>query len=380
MKKKIIYTIDTLSYGGAEKSTVEIVTKLSPDFEPVVVTFYRENELQPLLEEKGVRVININLKKKYDFIKGISSFKEICKREKPDLIVATLFRSEIISRIVSKQLGIKNIGTFVSDTYSPFALTQFSKAQLLKIKVLLLLNRFTAKFCTRFISNANSIKFSNAKILKVEHEIVDVIYRGRDVSQFDHNTDRNTDGYFRFVNVGRLRPAKGQGELIEAFAAFHKQYPYSKLDIAGEGPERGKLEKLIAELNLKGKVRLLGNVSNIPALLNDYHAFVFTSHYEGFSGALVEAMLAGIPVLASDIPMNTEAIEHLKTGYIFKVKNVASITQAMQYAANNYTHMSEMSATAKLLAQRLYDLDSIVRQHEMIYNNCIGSKAAVHSS
>jgi glycosyltransferase involved in cell wall biosynthesis len=378
MKKKIIYTIDTLSYGGAEKSTVEIVTKLSPEFEPVVVTFYPNNELQPLLEEKGVRVININLQKKYDFIKGISSFREICKREKPDLIVATLFRSEIISRIVSKQLGIKNIGTFVSDTYSPFALNQFSKAQLLKIKALLLLNRFTAKFCTRFISNANSIKYSNAKILNVHPEKVDVIYRGRDVSKFDQYADRSADGYFRFVNVGRLRAAKGQAELINAFAAFHEQYPYSKLDIAGEGPERMHLEKLIADFKLTGKVRLLGNVSNIPALLSDYHAFVFTSHYEGFSGALVEAMLAGIPILASDIPMNTEAIEHLKTGYIFKVKNIPSIVEAMQYAVNNYDRMSEMSVEAKTIAQRLYDLNSIVQQHEIIYKNCIGS-TAVHS-
>jgi glycosyltransferase involved in cell wall biosynthesis len=380
MKKKIIYTIDTLSFGGAERSTVELVTNLSPEFEPVVVTFYPNNELQPLLEEKGIRVININLQKKYDFIKGIQIFREVCKREKPDLIVATLFRSEIISRIVSRQLGIKNIGTFVSDTYSPIALNQFSKAQLFKIKALLLLNRFTAKFCTRFISNAKSIKYSNAKALKVEPAIVDVIYRGRDVSKFDENNDRVADGYFRFVNIGRLRPAKGQCELIEAFAAFHEQYPYSKLDIAGEGPERDNLEKLISDLKLKGKVRLLGNVSNIPALLNDYHAFVFTSHYEGFSGALVEAMLAGIPILASDIPMNTEAIEHLNTGYIFRAKSIASITEAMLFAVNNYPHMTEMSVRAKNVAQRLYDLNSIVKQHEDIYKNCIGLTPAVHSS
>src|SRR6476469_9278003 len=379
MRKKILYTIDTLDFGGAEKSTIDIVTRLSPEFEPVVVIFYEKNTLQPLLEEKGIRVIHINLKKKYEFIKAISIFKEICRNEKPDLIVATLFRSEIISRIVSKQLGIPNIGTFISDTYSSAALNKFSKSQLLKIKAFFLLNRFTAKFCTRFISNANSIKYTNAKALNIHPKKVDVVHRGRDVSTFMESASTN-DGCLKLLNVGRLTVAKGQEDLVSAFAEFHKKNPFTKLDIAGEGPRRPFLEKLIVDLGLQNKVRLLGSVANIPKLLSEYDLFVFSSHYEGFSGALVEAMLAGIPIVASDISMNKEAVEHLKTGYLYKVKSVASLIEALQYETNNYSIMKEMSKEAKTVAQRLYDLNKIVKEHERIYNNCIGSAITMHTT
>lgn len=380
MKKKVIYTIDTLCFGGAEKSTIEIVTKLSPEFEPIVVTFYKNDALQHLLDEKEIKVINIGLSGKYEFIKGIKLFREVCLREKPDLIVATLFRSEIISRIVAKQLGIKIIGTFVSDTYSPVALNQYSKAQVLKIRAFQVLNRFTAKFCSGFISNAESIKLSNAKALHVKPSMVDVIYRGRDISKFNTIKNEKVNGNISFVNVGRLRAPKAQADLIKAFAVFHKNFPNSKLDIAGEGPERIKLEALISSLNIKDAVRLLGNVSDIPRLLSAYDVFVFPSRYEGFSGALVEAMLAGIPVIASDIPMNTEAVEHLRTGYIFKSGNISALADAMQYATENYDEMLRMSVRAKNIAQRLYDLDSIVRQHEKVYMNCIDSNAVIHSS
>jgi glycosyltransferase involved in cell wall biosynthesis len=88
--------------------------------------------------------------------------------------------------------------------------------------------------------------------------------------------------------------------------------------------------------------------------------------------------LAGVPIVASDIEMNKEAVEHLKTGYLYKTQNVPSLVNALKFAVENYTTMTEMSVHAKITAQRLYDLDHIVRQHETIYNNCIQTEASIH--
>jgi glycosyltransferase involved in cell wall biosynthesis len=370
MYTKIIYTIDTLNYGGAERSTIDIVTRLGKEFEPVVVTFYKNNPLQPLLEEQGIKVINIDLEGKYDFIKGIKAFKAICKEETPHVVVATLFRSEIISRIVCKQLGIINIGTFVCDTYAPIVFETMPSSTVLKINLLKYVNRYTAKFCTRFISNAHSIKTSNAKVLNVKNKNVDVIYRGRDVSKFIV-APRTFSKPFRFVNVGRLRHQKNQALMINAFADLLKYHPDATLDIAGNGPLKESLTELIQSLGIENKVRLLGNVDDIPKLLGEYHAFVFASNFEGFSGALVEAMLAGIPIIASDIPMNLEAVEHMVTGYIFPVKNKRALTEAMLFSIDHYKEMLLMANKARETAEKTYDLDRIVKQHENVYRHCL---------
>lgn len=365
---KIIFAIDTLQTGGAEKSTLDIVSRLPRSITPIVVSFYNNLELKTSFDDAGIRTQNFQLKEKYAFAKGIKLFKQFCVEENPDLVVATLFRAEIISRIVCHQLKIKNIGTFVNDTYSRYELEDLSAFMKLKIGFFWVVNRWTANYCHRFLANSESIKSSNVKKMLLRSSDVDVIYRGRKISVFKFNSEgRFAQKEIHFLNVGRLLKRKGQYELIEAFAKFNKQYPESKLTIAGEGSFRPHLEALIDNLQMKEKVKLLGNVKCIPTLLKECDVFVFPSYYEGFSGALVEAMLAGAPILASDIPMNREAVKHLTTAFLFNVKNVESLEQALIFAATNKEIMKNMAKEARILAEERYDIDKIVQQHAELY-------------
>lgn len=94
---------------------------------------------------------------------------------------------------------------------------------------------------------------------------------------------------------------------------------------------REPLMKLISENKLADKVFLYGSRNDVPMILCDYDCFVFPSLVEGFSGAIVEAMFAGLPVLASDIPQNKEAITHLETGYLFSTGSADEVAKAMEW-------------------------------------------------
>ena len=112
----------------------------------------------------------------------------------------------------------------------------------------------------------------------------------------------------RVLMVARLDPIKDQATLMRAFAAARK--PGWVLQLVGEGQERLRLEALSRELGLDPAAVLLGRRSDIPELLGQADLFAFsTTTAEGFGIALIEAMAAGLPILASDVPACREVLK-----------------------------------------------------------------------
>lgn len=102
----------------------------------------------------------------------------------------------------------------------------------------------------------------------------------------------------RFLSVGRLCAQKNQVLMIEAFARHAR--PGDTLVIAGEGPERKRLEERIASLGLAGRVELPGHVENPAKLYADADVFLLSSDYEGVPAVVLEALAAGLPLVATD--------------------------------------------------------------------------------
>lgn len=361
---KILYVIDTLETGGAEQSLLEISSRLTRNA-AVVCHLYKGAALKQKFEMARIPVFSLDLTGNYNFLEAYRKLKAVCESEKPDLIVSALYRSEIISRLVARSMNIPQIGSFVSDSYSGNKKATFSAFGRLKFKFFYWLNRITANRATAYVANSESIRQSNSRALGVPPGKIHVIYRGRQVKEISRLN--STGEQIKFLNVGRLIRGKGQRELIHAFARFIKTQPGSTLTIAGEGPFRTELEADVQKLELGNAVKLLGNVEHVSELYQNHDCLVFPSHYEGFSGVLVEAMLSKIPVLASDIPMNKEAVTHLQTGYIFEVKNEDAILEAMNWFAANRTVATEISERAFAEARIRFDIHAIVKQHEDLY-------------
>ena len=109
-----------------------------------------------------------------------------------------------------------------------------------------------------------------------------------------------------FVNMARLSVEKGQDRLIRAFASINAEYPDTRLLILGEGPLRGALEALVATLGLQGRVLLPGVRDNPYPYLKRSSCFVLSSHHEAKTMSLIEAMIIGLPFVATDIVGNRD--------------------------------------------------------------------------
>lgn len=368
---KVLFVIDTLQTGGAEQSLFANVIRFK-NIQPVVCHLYAGDLLKQRFTDHGIPVYSVGLKRKYGFVQAYQQLKAIVQKEQPDIIVAYLTRSELVARLVGRSTQIPVIGTFVSELYSDTYNTTLSVKAKMAVSFFRWANKTTARFCKGFVANSEVVKQTNARALGIDLNKVEVINRGRDSKVFRFQVPQTLSGKPpRFLNVGRLVPIKGQRDLILAFKEFLPACPHAVLHIAGEGPARESLSALIKELGLQSNVFLLGSRSDIPLLINEYDCFVFPSHSEGFSGAVVEAMFAGLPVLASDIPVNKEVITHLETGYFFETGSVQSITQALLWYKDNIAVANTLAANANEHARRNFELEKIAEKLENYLLNMI---------
>jgi glycosyltransferase involved in cell wall biosynthesis len=370
MKPKVLYIIDTLQIGGAEKSILDIASKLMA-YQPVVCQLYQNDQLKEEFDRRGIEVIKLGIAERYNFISAYRALKRILKQEQPSLVVATLMRSELISRVACFLTGVTNIGTFVNDTYSDYEWNNLSVFMKVKVGFFWFINMLTARLCKGFLSNAESIKKSNCRALFIPASKVEVIYRGRRTDVFRFSADRFNTDRLRFLAVGRLLARKGYNELIHAFHQFHQTYPTATLSIAGDGPYRAHMSSLIAKFGLQDAVHMLGGVNNVPDLMATHDCLVFPSHYEGFSGTLIEAMLAGLPIIASDIEMNKEAVSHNETARLFRVMDSNDLLENMIWVRQHPREALDLAIRARKIAERRFDIEAIARQHESYYDRLI---------
>ncbi len=363
-KRKVLFVIDTLQIGGAEQSLLSNTTRFD-NIIPIICHIYKGDLLKQKFIENGIKVYSIDLEKKFGFVKAYRELKKVVSIEQPDLIVGYITRSEIVARLVGRFNHIPVIGTFITDLYSKTYNQHLSWKAKQLVSLSQLINKLTCKVCVGFVANSQAIKDSNAQYLSIPPNKIKVINRGRESIHIKRKQPVvQEDAWIRFVNVSRLYPVKGHKELLLGFNNFLQKHPQASLHIVGDGPQRAELTKIIRQLGLEDKVFLLGARNDVGTLLADFDCFVFPSLEEGFSGAVVEAMFANIPVLASDIGPNKEAITHLKTGYLFKRESAEEIEKSMLWFKDNKATAQTFALNAYHHAKEHFELSIIVEQFE----------------
>jgi glycosyltransferase involved in cell wall biosynthesis len=377
---KVLYLIDTLAIGGAEKSLVDIAIH-NTKIESIFITIYNGDGLVSLLKQNSIEVHQLNNSFRYKFDTVVDQLLPLIGMINPDIIHSTLFRSDIIARKVKQYRNIPLISSFVNNTYLSERYRTLSLLGKVKLYGCQLMDKWSAKNVDLFISNSATIMETNSKALGIKKEKVKVIYRGRSSKKFDSISDQeafalrlklniNSDTKI-LLNVSRLLDRKGQLDLLKSYAEVVKKYPDTMLLFAGEGAFRATLEKTIDDLQLKEKVVLLGNVDYIPLLLKMADVFIFPSHYEGLPGALIEAMFIHKIIICSDIGENKECVSDTEAIF-FKTHDIEDLTIKISMVLNNLKEYEPMAINAKKAAISKFELATIISQYNGAYQNLLG--------
>ena len=211
----------------------------------------------------------------------------------------------------------------------------------------------------------------------VEPERIRLIHSGIDPQRFDRCADGSASTEYEAVVgiIASLEERKGHRYLLEAAAMLKRRGHKIKYLVAGEGPVRRQLEDRVKVLNLEDEVRFCGFVSDAPGFLSQIDIFILPSLYEGLGVAVLEAMAAGKPVIASRVGGLPELVADGETGLLVAPKNVEGIVAAIARLADDESLAREMGKKGAALSRASFSLEKMASQNEAYYYELVGVPA-----
>jgi glycosyltransferase involved in cell wall biosynthesis len=182
--------------------------------------------------------------------------------------------------------------------------------------------------------------------------------------------------------ISRLNPAKGVDYFLKAIVTVAQQFPDARFLIVGgsyfDPAYKPSLEKLSAELGLQNRVAFTGERNDVPAILQESNISVLPSLSEGFSNSLLEAMAAGLPVIATNVGGNPEIVRDGETGFLVPARDPKALSEAIGRILRSPELGIRFGQAGYERVARNFSLASTVRQTEELYTHLLGERTAKH--
>jgi glycosyltransferase involved in cell wall biosynthesis len=369
---RIAHVIDTLRPGGAEQLVLTTVTHLDPArFESMVVALMPPLDLRADFERIGVPVHHVGVRSPLDWRRGIVALARLLRDYRPHVVHTHLLHASFFGRVASLLARRPPLMT----TLHHLDYTHWASGSVL-FRARKLFERLAApRLTTAYVAVSRAVRDDYVRHFGLER--VHVIYNYLDVDALGPLPDdvleaaRAEFGWTRkefvLVNVARLSREKGQRHLLAAMPEILRGIPACRLLIAGDGPERDPLEALVRQLGLEGVVTFAGNRRDVPSLLGLADVFVFPSVAEGLGIALLEAMAASRPVVASAVEGIAEIVENGRDGVLVPAGDPAAIVKGVLDLYADPARRRRLGAEARLTARGRFSAPVGVAQLSAIY-------------
>lgn len=332
---------------------------------------------------EGVNALSIPMK---DGISPLSDllicFKlaKLIRSDRFDLIHAHTSKPGFFARLAA-------IGTHIPVIYRPASFAFHENAPRFQALVYAFLERMAARYLTDRIQLVCNGERELARKYSVgaDHQFV-TIYTGIDLHPFEINVDcagvRAEFGIPPDVQlvgtVARLSEQKAPSDFIHAAALVHARYPQVHFLWVGDGPLENEARALMQSLGLQAVFHFAGLRDNIPAILLSLDCFVLSSHWEGFSIAVLEAMAAGLPVIATRVTGAAEAIVDGETGILVEIGDKPGLAGAICQLVENVNLTRTMSLAARKRAESEFPYAKMLNRIENLYLDLIARKSYQH--
>lgn len=332
---RILLVVSTFDGSGPGRVAAGLARELTQRGNDCLVVATHGSERAPVLDElrgSGVATEHLAMRGMLDPA-GPRRLLDLVRRFRPAVVHSRSMRADLIARVV-RRAGAKVLNNIVA-MYPDDAISLHGP---LLGRAELQLARFTARSVDLFVPNAHRLAAPVREVFRVPPERVRVVHDGLDLTRWMTAAPADLAPLGIDADeavclaVGRLHHMKGFGDLLAAVALVHRSRPDLRFVIAGDGPLRGELERQIARLRLDTTVVLAGWRDDVPALLARSSVFVFPSHLEGLPGAVIEAMAAEVPVVATSVGGLPELIDDGGTGWLVPPSTPEDVAAAIQQA------------------------------------------------
>lgn len=366
--KKIVFIITDCDFGGAEQMLYELCRGLAGKFSVQVLALKSKGHFAKLIEESGVPVKSFGLGPKigagyFAQLSGVFfKIRHELKTHNPDLVQGVLFQGNLLAKLAGRAAGCKLILCSLH-TFERGALKQIAE-------------KLTHSLADRYIVVSEALKkFCAEKFSIPESEIV-VIRNGIASSQREARKISpaelgvKTSGALLGA-IGRLHREKGIDLLLRAFARLCPELPGLGLVVIGDGPERDNLAGLAEQLGIRERVLFSGFLPEPERFLPLFSVFVLPSRIEAMPVALMQAMAAGMAIVATRVGAVAELIDDEKSGLLVPAEDESRLAQAIRRILREPALAARLGAEAKSKAEREFSLDKMLASYEQLYTSLL---------
>ncbi|MFH1036327.1 MAG: glycosyltransferase [Pseudomonadota bacterium] len=243
------------------------------------------------------------------------------------------------------------------------------------------LNRFSALFCKAIVAVSDDALQVVRQREHIPARKVAMIHNGVDTEHPAADPARLAALRQEFgiepddlviINVARLSFEKNHALLLEAFGLLAPEMPTAKLLLVGDGQKRQALQKQAADLGLSERIIFAGMRDRVPEILQLAHVFALSSDIEGLSISILEAMAAGLPVVATDVGGNRELVTPSQNGLLAPPRAAAELSQALARVLSDQDLRLGMGQESRRRVCRDFSLRGMVRRYEELYLRLLG--------
>lgn len=297
--------------------------------------------------------------------KMVSIFKKI----RPDIVHTHTSKAGVLGRFAARKAGVERI---VHSThgliYDPGANIPGVKGWLTGL--FLRLDQAAGAFTDVLITLSEQETGDAIRLQLGSPSKIHAISNGIPLKAFaaiERDPDSWKVPHLRLGIAGRLNKEKGHGMLLRSFKSLADQFSGLFLKVAGDGPLRETLKQQAADLGIADRVLFLGYQKDMVEFLEGVDVFVLSSHYEGFGLVLVEAMGAGLPVVATDVGGVREVMIDGQTGLVVPSDQEDQLAMGIEYFINHPHLAYEYGQKGRVHAMERFSTQQMVRRHLDLY-------------
>lgn len=371
---RVIYLVTTLSRGGGERNLVQYCLNMDRSkFQIEVWCLYKiESEFSDRLTASGfkIRYLANPGERRTRLIWSVG--KALAKAD-ADLIhvfLPTVAYYAVFAKAVCR------MKTPILFSSGGVAMTLIGQKAMCRYGV--------GRYAYPIICNSETVKnwWTEAG---VDPDLLRVIQNGHDLAIYQQPVDTQqvrqqlgvNDNEVLILTVGRLIATKRICDLLQAFVQLNQRFPNRvRLAMAGDGPEQDSLIELSESLGISDRVSFLGTRSDVVPLLKSADLFAFPSESEGLPNAVIEASLAGLPVVASSIGPVLEVVKDRESALIFETGSSEQLAEAVAELIADPNFAQRLALNAKKHAESRFKLESTLEKLSIAYCDAIAGRPA----
>lgn len=385
---KVLYFITELNIGGAEKVLVHFLRELDPSrYRPLVACLYDgDGAIGDELRAQGIPVVDLGMTAPWR-LDAVWRLVQLLRRERPQILHSSLFHANVLGRLAGRLAGVPVIISCRQNIRIGARWREW-------------VNRMTVGLDDRVIAVCELARQAEIEAAGVDPAKVVTIYNAVDPAELvaDSSAADGSASAGRSVSnssaaddtaalvpgrapdtlligtVCRFHPQKGLPHLLEAFARLVQHPIDAHLVLVGDGELREPLEARARELGLDGHVTFTGFRTDISAVLAQLDLFVLPSLWEGLPMVLLEAMAAGLPVVATSVGGTPELVQDGDTGLLVPPANVDALANAMHFLLVQADVRRAMGQRGRQRVETQFSAAQAVRKTTALYEQLRQSK------